>query len=468
MLRGLAQYRVLRSLGRGAQGEVLLAIDTRLNRRVCIKLYHLEGRLAARRRAVAEAWQLTRVEGPRIAEIYDVVAQGARLALVTRYVPGCDLAGLLDEGTPLPPANALAIASDLAAALANLRRARTAHGDLKAGNVCIDLHSRAVLVDFGTAVFAGEVSAGYSPESLSPEQLRGEPLQLQSDFFALGLLLYRMLFGRHPFYRDGGLDRRLLREGLREVPELPGLEPAAMLSLRTLLLELLAAKVGARPASTFVLRERLRELRGLLPAPGSLAPRVRALGERSLIPGPPPRLPARLVRLPLAQRSAAWLRAYWKGGTHGARVLLAGTVGAVLLLMLLVVIQPGPCVAVSAPVISAGPLARESLPDTGTLHARITQIMKRGAARARVLGTGAASDSRLRLSALGIFDICVARRRLSLDISCTDGRCLYEMRGQRPDATQLEQLWLPAQADYRRLDDALVQMVQKQQRFLLR
>jgi serine/threonine protein kinase len=467
MLRGLAQYRVLRSLGQGAQGQVLLAIDNRLNRRVCIKLYYLDGGLSARRHAVAEAWTLARVEGPRTATIYDVVANGGRLALVTRYVPGCDLVDLLRPDLQLPPANSVAIVSDLAAALAELRRARLAHGDIKPANVRIDLSGRAVLVDFGTATLVGQSSTGCSAESQSPEQSRGEPAGLQSDFFALGLLLHRMLTGAHPFYRDAALDRGLLRRGLLAAPELPDVPEPAATALRTLLLDLLAADPNRRPPSTFVLRERLRALRALLPEPDPLGANIMTLDERKMVPGPVPRLPPALIRLPLSQRALAWLRSYWRSGSGGARALLAGSAVVSLLLTTLLLFRPGPCIAVAPPSFFPVNDASAIFASAGTLHARLTRVLKRLAPHATVLGAGPASDSRLQLSKQGVWDVCVARRQLALEVSCAQGQCLLDVRGERGPETLRGQLWLPRDVDPRRLDAALHQLVREQRQLLL-
>jgi len=217
VIRGLSQYRLLSALGTGGQGQVYLAFDTRLKRRVCIKLYHLAGSFSARRRAVREARHLMRVDSPQTVDIYDVVNAGTRLALVVQYVPGCTLGDLLADRRRLAAQNAVALISDLAAALAALRQEKIVHGDIKPANVLINSRGRAVLGDFGSSQLVGEQWSAYSLESLSPEQSRGDPAGLGSDFFALGLLLYRMLFAEHPFYHQGELDTRRLRGGLKAV-----------------------------------------------------------------------------------------------------------------------------------------------------------------------------------------------------------------------------------------------------------
>ncbi|MEM6605906.1 MAG: protein kinase, partial [Pseudomonadota bacterium] len=285
MPRSLGQYRILRALGSGGQARTYLAHDPLVDRRVCIKLFHLKGALSDRRRARQEARRLATLESPRIASIYDVVASGAWLALVTRYLPGRDLDCVLERHSQLPAAQALAITADIAAALADLRRARMVHGDLKASNVILDSSGRAFLTDFGTAVLDGEGFIGSSDDALTPELLRGEPATLASDFFALGLLLYRMIFGRgafdaQPGPRSGGfsldgtnladaVDPAALVRGLRKCPDVPDVPVDTQEAFKSLVSALLASRPGRRPQSTFELREQIRELRNRLPTPES-------------------------------------------------------------------------------------------------------------------------------------------------------------------------------------------------------
>src|SRR6056297_1914846 len=93
-MRGLAHYRLLSCLAQGGEGTTYLALDTRLSRRVVIK--HLQvGSAAERTQVLARARRVALLEGPRVVQVLDVVASATDLALVLRYVPGCDLAQLL-------------------------------------------------------------------------------------------------------------------------------------------------------------------------------------------------------------------------------------------------------------------------------------------------------------------------------------------------------------------------------------
>ncbi|MFK7829211.1 MAG: serine/threonine protein kinase [Congregibacter sp.] len=466
MLRGLAQYKVLQCLASGSQGKVFLALDTHLSRRVCIKLYKLEGSLGDRRRAVLEAWQLTRVESPLTVNIYDVVAHGKSLALVTRYVPGCTLADLLNTGAALSAAHAVAIASDIATALASLRKAHLVHGDLSARNVLIDLSGRAILTDFGVASWTDEIPLGRSHDSMSPEQSRGDPIDFRSDFFSLGLLFYQMLYGRHPFFRNGAVDTLLLAKGLCGNDTVEELHTGTADPIKALLLSLLAGKAGDRPQSTHELREQLRRLRSLLPAAESLRPLVLAAQAKQPRIDESLRLPIKLVKLPFRHHLRAWLRRYWNSGSLGARGLLLAALAVPTVTLILFALRPGVCLEVEPPQIRASMALREMLPGSDHWHALLTTALKSSTDTALILGKGASSDSRLALTSVGIQDQCTAQRSLSLLIECNDASCLFQTRGRTPEESHFSELTLQLGAGLQAMESAVQQLVQQQAAFL--
>lgn len=467
MIRGLSQYRLLSALGAGGQGKVYLAFDTRLKRRVCIKLYHLSGSLSARRLAVKEARHLMRVDSPQTVDIYDVVSAGARLALVVQYIPGCTLEDLLAHRGALAAENAVALVTDLAAALAALRQEKIVHGDIKPGNVLINTYGRAVLGDFGSAQLVGEQWSAYSQESLSPEQSRGESAALSSDFFALGLLLYRMLFAEHPFYGQGELDTRRLRGGLQVVPALGGVSAEGASAIEALLMTLLASQPERRPPTTFELRELLRDVRSLLPAPTlKTIPRHSEPGSdaRSLADA---KLPRKLVRPPLWQQCKAWLYDYWGRGSVGARGLLVTIALTPIVVFILYLAQPGPCVAIAMPQVNVPAGTAALVFSERELRVRLSALFKAKASAAVVLGEGLASDSKYTLSAAGTHNACIAQRELNLQLDCDFGRCLMQLRGQRHAESQEYQLSVPQSASAKDLERALAQLVTQQSEFLM-
>ena len=206
-------YRILRLIGRGGQGSVYLGYDSRLQRRVAIKVYPMPNRRKMRKALLHEARLIADIQSPRVVKVHDIVESVSHLALVMEYVPGCSLEEYLARVRP-SVASTVRVGLDIAAALALARRRRIVHGDIKASNVLIGDNGRAVLTDFGIAV--GESDARGQQASLSalaPEQLFDNVVDEQTDLFALGALLYRMLTGEHPFYSNGRSDPKMLIEG---------------------------------------------------------------------------------------------------------------------------------------------------------------------------------------------------------------------------------------------------------------
>ena len=258
-------YRILRLINRGGQGSVYLGYDPRLRRRVAIKIYALPKRPAARRALLREAQSVASLDSPRIISVYDIIESPDHLALVMEYVPGCDLREFLAAVRP-SLASVVTIATDLAAALAVARQQRLVHGDLKAANVLITDTGRAKLTDFGIARKGSESKVAGSLSALSPEQYLGEPLDVRSDLFALGCLVYRMLGREEPFRKAGQLDVRWLLE--RSPRPLGGLVPPEMdvpRELLELVMQMLRRDPGERPGNTHRVRHVLRGVNRDLP-----------------------------------------------------------------------------------------------------------------------------------------------------------------------------------------------------------
>lgn len=204
-----ARYRIHKLLGIGGMGRVYLANDTRLaNRPVAVKEM-LIGDGAQERKAVEdfhrEASVLARLSHPSIPQIIDYFDEGQRHYLVMEYVAGGDLQHQLDAmgaGARMPEATVLEMARQLLEVLQFLHSQKPpiVYRDLKPGNIMIDHHGRAMLVDFGIARFlpAGGRgtqigSVGYAP----PEQYLGK-MEPRSDLYALAATMHHLLTGRDP------------------------------------------------------------------------------------------------------------------------------------------------------------------------------------------------------------------------------------------------------------------------------
>lgn len=282
MTARIGPYRVLRLINVGGQGGVYLGYDSRLQRRVAIKLYRLPSNRAQHKNLLKEAQLIASIESSKVVKIYDVIVGDENVALVMEYVPGCDLQDVLNETTLSAP-SALSVATDLAAALAAARGEGIVHRDLKPRNVLVTTSGRVKLTDFGIASSANGANGASSTDvsnpngrteasasCISPEQYLGDDVDIRSDFFALGCLLYRMITSVQPFISEDRLDPdRLLNHS---PPALDTLVPDLPAGLSQLVSSLLQKNPYDRPADTQQLRYALRDIaRGVpLSVSGSL------------------------------------------------------------------------------------------------------------------------------------------------------------------------------------------------------
>jgi Protein kinase domain len=199
------RYRIIGLIGHGGMGEVYRADDLKLGQPVALKF--LPEKLASEpawiERFYAEVRHARGVSHPNVCRVYDVGEIAGRHFLSMEYVDGEDLASLLRRIGRLPPDKAVEIARELCAGLAAAHDKGVLHRDLKPGNVMIDGRGRAKITDFGLAVGvgddkgSGEVSG--TPAYMAPEQLAGKGASVQSDIYALGLVLYELFTGRKAF-----------------------------------------------------------------------------------------------------------------------------------------------------------------------------------------------------------------------------------------------------------------------------
>ena len=204
-------YEIQSAIGSGGMGEVYKARDTRLDRVVAIKVLraHLAGDPDRRARFEREARLISQLNHPHICTLHDVGRDGETDYLVVEFLDGQSLADRLVKG-PLPLAQALEIAIEIASALDAAHRQGIVHRDLKPANVMLT-KSGAKLLDFGIARAVATGTAAAAPtltsdgallgtvQYMSPEQLEGRDADSRSDLFALGAVLYEMLSGRRAF-----------------------------------------------------------------------------------------------------------------------------------------------------------------------------------------------------------------------------------------------------------------------------
>jgi eukaryotic-like serine/threonine-protein kinase len=198
-------------LGSGAMGEVFLAEDRLLKRRVALKVIRLDRSedAAFHHRMQKEAERASQLNDAHIAAIHDLIEQDGRLFLVMEYVEGQTLREKLRE--PLPTAEFFSIAEQCLAGVAAAHQHGIVHCDLKPENLMVTPQGMIKILDFGFAQPTPQAGAtetlscatlGGTPGYISPEVLLGGTPDERSDIFSLGIVLYEALAGRHPFRLD--------------------------------------------------------------------------------------------------------------------------------------------------------------------------------------------------------------------------------------------------------------------------
>ena len=215
----LGAYFIIRPLGAGGMGEVYLADDARLGRRVALKILgtHFETDDAAGKRLLREARAAAALDHPNVCTVYEVGEEDGRRFIAMQYVEGNNLADVLEKA-PLPLGTAVSIARQIANAVAAAHRLGIVHRDIKPQNVIVSAKSHATVLDFGLAqttdgadslTASGLTGSGVVSGTLSymsPEQARGEAVDQRSDVFSFGIVLYEMIAGVHPFAGDNWAD----------------------------------------------------------------------------------------------------------------------------------------------------------------------------------------------------------------------------------------------------------------------
>jgi serine/threonine protein kinase len=291
-------YQIVSVIGRGGVGEVYLADDPRLRRQVALKV--LNAKFAedesARGRFLREAQMAAGLDHPNICTLHEIGVDGGFNYLVMQHLRGETLAQRLERGR-LPVREGLEIAVQLADALAFAHGAGVIHRDIKPQNVMVTQEGRVKLMDFGLAKAPGrlddqeETHAALTEEGvflgtiayMSPEQLAGHPADERSDIFSLGMTLYEIFAGRHPFAGPTAA-ATITAIASRPAAPLSAAAPDAPAALTPILAKALALDPRERYQST---RDLLTDLesarRGDPTGPVTSAPAVRTPQARSIL-----------------------------------------------------------------------------------------------------------------------------------------------------------------------------------------
>jgi len=342
----IGPYRIIEALGSGANGEVYLAEDVRLGRKVAVKtLSALDSKQLAdaQRWVLREARAAARLNHPHIASVYDVIESPQGAHIVMEYVRGETLAARLRTG-PLPAGEVLAIAIQLTDALAEAHGMGVVHRDLKPANVVLTPKGDVKILDFGLAqvrpVEPGSTPVRSSrdfsldgrqigtPPYMPPEHLMGDPVDARGDIYSLGVMLYELLTGRRPFR---GPDAMALTLAIltEPTPKASGSNPAVPEALDAVVFRAMSRLPQDRYGSAAEMADDLRRVIAGLPQGGT--PDLGAAIDAPTMSRPLGRQPR--VRRPVALvgLSAIVALAVYEVGSRGSVLPLpTGAAGAVV------------------------------------------------------------------------------------------------------------------------------------------
>lgn len=298
----ISHYRIIKKLGAGGMGEVFLAEDILLNRKVAIKMLPTRslGNEQAKKRLLREARAAATLDHPNICPIHEIGEEGDSAFIVMQYVEGTTLACSI-QNSPLSPLEIADIGIQASAALAEAHSHGIIHRDIKPQNLMITPRGQVKILDFGLAKIVEDERAVHEAKAdsrltdtgevlgtvgyMSPEQLKDLPIDPRSDLFSLGVTLYECATGKAAF--SGSSRIQICLQVIQFDPPKPSyLNPDVPFELDTVILKALAKDADARYQSADEMQADLANLRTALqdgsafntrpltPAPGSFPPQL--------------------------------------------------------------------------------------------------------------------------------------------------------------------------------------------------
>lgn len=275
----LSHFHILKKLGQGGMGTVYLAKDTILDRHVAVKVYpeELASDRERLRRFVHEAKAASAISDPNVAHIYEIrEAEGVHF-IAMEYIEGETLAATIN-GHPLPVSDLLRIAIQIGDGLDAAHTRGIIHRDLKPANIMLTRRGQVKVLDFGLAKVEPPSSIAHTdlPTAIStpglvmgtvaymsPEQLLGEELDIRTDLFSLGVVLYEMATGQLPF--KGKTSAAVFNEILNKTSTPPSqLNPEISSPLQSIIMMALEKNRERRYQSALVLKAQCTHVQGLL------------------------------------------------------------------------------------------------------------------------------------------------------------------------------------------------------------
>jgi serine/threonine protein kinase len=302
----IGRYVILRTLGRGAMGNVYLARDPQIERELALKTIRFDtaeksfGAEEAKARFLKEARISGRLQHPHIVTVFDVGEDQGTLFLAMELVQGGSFSQRLADPAGFPVRDRIRVVAEVAEALAHAHERGVLHRDVKPANILLTAALSAKVTDFGIGkLLTGDTdltSTGQmvgSPAYMSPEQIKGEKLDARTDIFSLGIVLYQALTLRKPFPAD--TLTTLVYQILHEEPLDTGLVTKELPDgLRDIIRKCLAKDRASRYADARELAEDLREILGFSPV-GSTAAFSDSRAKRARSSSGAPPMPASMA-----------------------------------------------------------------------------------------------------------------------------------------------------------------------------
>ena len=234
----ISHYRILEKIGSGGMGEIFLAEDTKLERKVALKFLprHLTEDKEANLRFEREAKAAAALNHPNIVTVYEIGEHDGQVFIAMEYVEGQTLKELISVHRtpstvnrspithhPLPITQVIDIATQIASGLAAAHAKGIVHRDIKPQNILVDKDNRVKILDFGLAKLKGVSSLTKESSTLgtvhymSPEQTMGKEVDHKTDIWSLGVIFYEMLTGKLPY--KGDYEQAVIYSILNEEPE---------------------------------------------------------------------------------------------------------------------------------------------------------------------------------------------------------------------------------------------------------
>jgi serine/threonine-protein kinase len=257
------RYRIDRILGRGGMGVVFKAYDELLHRPVAIKALSdaLQANEEAQRLFLDEARSLAQLSHPNLVGIHDVISQDGQSMMVTEFVDGVDLEGVIERDAPLSSERIARLGMQLCAAIGVLHENGFIHRDIKPANAIMERGGMLKLIDFGLArsmerLMKRGTQVRGTPAYMAPEQTLGEDLSPSTDVYQLGVTLYEMALGEVPF---GGASAAFdhIRE---EIPPVTEVRPELDARLAQIVASCLRKDAAERPQHACEVRDKLASL----------------------------------------------------------------------------------------------------------------------------------------------------------------------------------------------------------------